>query len=448
MKFRTAILSLSLIGGFIASPIAPSGIVPEAHARDLVSGERVRVKKLTRDIKNVQNNLITTGPSHFQSAAEVEKYKKRFNQFNQALTKYPQVNDPDVAAARTAYKSLADALTAEFGRAKKQLAELGNVQARLKLIESNARKYAVPAPLTPPFSAADAQTWLKASSEARTVAEHNKKELAKIAPIAFLPKNRGTVQSGAPYDSDDVKRLSRWADKMFADVQNGYKQTANALDARMKYIEEQFDTRWQEDPESDKRWLFLDPSQEKEVGEFYEEGKALAKSSKVLEGALGRSAERADTFLDKIEAAKTAFDAKKDIALKTSRLPKPKSKDRKRIKLAKKIMEIPRYEFGEYGPIVLTTKKITEHERKDSEKNFTDAEFHLNGDITLKGTETTWTYKWKEFKFATPIRDADGKWYIWWITARNYSSGSSVTPMNQWISGKATMGNQILKKNF
>lgn len=448
MKLRTALMSLSLIGGFMASPIAPSGLVPEAQARDLVSGERVRVKKLTRDMKNVQASIVTTGPSHFQDPAVINKFKKRFGQFNQALTKYPQVNDPDVAAARKAYKSLSSALSAEFARAKKQLAELGNVQARLKLIESNGRKYAVPKALSLPFTPAEAKAWVKASSDARTVAEHNNKELRKIAPIAYLPKNRGTVQSGAPYDSDDINRLSRWADKMFKSVQSGYKTTADTLESRMTQIEEEIDRRWKDDPDSDKRWTFLKADQIEQADKLYADGIDMAKSSIALGSALDRSTKRADGLIAKIEKAKDEFAANQKIALNTSRLPKPKSKNRKQIKLAKKILAIPRYEFGEHGPIVLTTEKITEHERKDSETKFDDIEFHLNGDATLSGTKTTWTYKWEEFRFATPIKDYDGKWYIYWITARNYSEGSSITPIDQWISGKVTKGNQILKKNF
>ena len=432
----------------MASPIAPSGLTPEAQARDLVSGERVRVKKMTRDMKSVQDSIVTTGPSHFQDPAVIAKFKKRFGQFNQALTRYPQVNDPDVAAARSAYNSLAKALSTEFARAKKQLAELGNVQARLKLIESNGRKYAVPKPLSLPFTPEEAKAWVKASSDARTVAEHNNKELAKIAPIAYLPKNRGTVQSGAPYDSDDVKRLSRWADKMFKSVQSGYKTTSDRLESRMAQMEEEVDRRWKDNPDSEKRWTFLKADQIEQADKLYADGLDMAKSSIALESALGRTTKRGDDLIVKIEKAKSDFAAHHKIALDTSRMPKPKSKNKKQIKLAKGILAIPRYEFGEHGPIVLTTEKITEHERKDSETKFDDIEFHLNGDATLTGTKTTWTYKWKEFRFATPIKDDDGKWHIYWVTARNYSQGSSITPLDQWISGKVTKGNQILKKNF
>ena len=80
-----------------------------------------------------------------------------------------------------------------------------------------------------------------------------------------------------------------------------------------------------------------------------------------------------------------------------------------------------------------------------------EAELHrldvsLSGDITLRGTETTWHYRWQEFRFATPIQDAaSGDWYIWWITARNYSSGWERTPIGRWVSGAAVQGDRILE---
>ncbi|MDA0339570.1 MAG: hypothetical protein O2910_06990, partial [Proteobacteria bacterium] len=67
----------------------------------------------------------------------------------------------------------------------------------------------------------------------------------------------------------------------------------------------------------------------------------------------------------------------------------------------------------------------------------------------LSGTETTWTYKWREFKFATPIKETGSdNWHIWWITAKKYSSGAESTPIGRWISGGATKGSLILKDNF
>ena len=99
--------------------------------------------------------------------------------------------------------------------------------------------------------------------------------------------------------------------------------------------------------------------------------------------------------------------------METSKLPEPKSNDRKMLAIAKKILEFPKYEFGEYGRIILTTSEIIDRERKDSQLKIDDAEFTLSGNLKMSGTETTWTYKWKEFKFAVPLKETDrDTWYI------------------------------------
>jgi hypothetical protein len=47
-----------------------------------------------------------------------------------------------------------------------------------------------------------------------------------------------------------------------------------------------------------------------------------------------------------------------------------------------------------------------------------------------------------------PLKETDSDtWYIWWLTAKNFSSGGSRTPLNKWISGEANKGNRILPKN-
>jgi len=72
----------------------------------------------------------------------------------------------------------------------------------------------------------------------------------------------------------------------------------------------------------------------------------------------------------------------------------------------------------------------------------------LSGTITLSGERETWNYKWDEFKFATPIKDENGDWYIWWITAMKYESGWEKTPIGYWVSGASVKGSLILPDNF
>ncbi|MBZ0167255.1 MAG: hypothetical protein K8I00_10660 [Candidatus Omnitrophica bacterium] len=428
---------------------APSPLQAGSSVPELVSGQRVRVKKMVRDIESSGSTLTITGPSALQDRAEVDARQKRLKQFEEALAGYPQVNDPDVQAARAAYEGLRQKLSEEFQRAQQQLAQLGNVQQRLATIEENSQSYPVPRPLTAPFSDADAKAWTDAASKARTVAEHNLKQLAAIAPLAYLPNNPGTPQTGSAYDANDVSRLKRNAEGKLQAIEQGYQTMAQDLKNRLVQVQNDVLSRWQDDPAGEKKWTFIREGQQEGAFKTYDEALAIARSAVALEQSLGREAKEAQTMVTKVENAKKEFTRKRGVALEASRLPEPKSTDKKLLAIAKEIVENPQYKFGEHGKIILTTDAVVERERKDSELEIDDAELTLGGDLKMSGTETTWTYKWQEFKFAVPLKD-DGKdeWYIWWITAKIFSSGGSKTPLNKWISGEATKGNPILKKNL
>jgi len=431
-----ALLTLSVISSS-NSEVAP-----------LVSGQKVQVKKLTRDIANIKSAIVTTGPSEFQNAENVKARQKRFQQFTEALNRYPQLDDPLVQAARAEYFSLQEALKAELARANQQVQELGDVQARMALLQENFNKYPVPDPMTPPFDAKAVADWLEQASAARTVGEHNLKEANSIAPLAYLPNNPGTPQSGSPFDANDLRGMQLNAMQMQKDVQANYQTMSDDVVNKLQQKLTQVKTRWQENPEGDKKWVFLKADQVSQSKRLFAESKALAQSSIYLEQALKQDHSIATEALKQINEADMKYQANADLALNSSKLPESQSSDYKRYEFAEDILEKPRYEFGEYGPIVLTTEDIIERESKSSEIDIDKVDVASNGDIKMSGTETTWTYKWEEFKFATPIKEPDGRWYIWWITAKKYSSGSSITPIGEWVSGEATQGNPILASNF
>lgn len=444
MKF---LLVAALIGslGMEAVPLhaAVSNVPP------LVSGQRVRVKKMIRDMRSVQSNFSTTGPSSFQDPEVLRAFKKRLTQFETALNRYPQLDDPDVQSARAGYASLRKALNDEYHRARAQLQKVGDAQKALAQLAQNFASYPIPKPLSIPFDQTQAAQWVQASSNARTVAEHNKKQLGIIAQYAYLPRNPGTPQSGAPYDSDDVRRMLRYTDTMFNAVQTGYHTTANTLQARMQQIQNELATRWQEDPTGERKWVYLAQGRAEEAKRYFEEARAVANSSVYLETALQRPSDPAKQTLGLIDKAEATFARRAATALQSVRLPSPKSHDEKRLKIAEQILAIPKYRFAEHGPIMLTTPQIVQREQEESEMKIDDVEVTLSHDLKMSGTQTTWTYRWEEFKFAVPLRAEDGKtWHVWWITAKKFASGGANTPIGRWVSGKATQGNPILPEHF
>ena len=423
-------------------------VAAQNDVQPLVSGQRVQVKKLIRDITNVREGIKTQGPSEFQDASVIEARKKRMGQFQQALQRYPQVNDPDVQKARAEYTALQKALSAEFKRAQAQLIQIGNPQEALATIEQNTRTYPVPKPLSIPFDELKVKQWLQQASQARTVAEHNHKQLTTLMELAYLPKTYGTPQTGAAYDIEDVDRMLRYSVQMQHAVQANYAAMADELNRRMQQMDSTVFRRWQEDPAGDKKWIFLNDNQVEESQQLFAQSRLIAESSLHLEKALNRSTALADSTLKKLTEAEAQFKKNHEIALQSSRLPEPKSNSDVLKDIAREVLETPHYEFGNYGPIVLTSEDVVEREKKTSEVEIDDAEITLSGDLKMSGTETTWTYRWEEFSFAAPLQEKDGRWFIWWITAKKFSSGANNTPIGRWVSGKATKGNPILKKNF
>ena len=429
---------------FILGMVGVSG----AEVAPLVSGQKVQVKKLARDIANVKASIVTTGPSTFQAPQNVTKNQKRFQQFTDALNRYPQLDDPLVQAARAEYFKLQEALKAEFARANEQIRELGDVQARMSMLKQNFEQYPVPKAMTAPFEEKAVADWLEKASAARTVGEHNLKEANAIAPLAYLPNNPGTPDSGAPFDANDLRAMQLNAMQMQKAVQENYQTMSSTTINKLQQKMDQVKSRWQDDPMGDKKWVFLKEDQVAQAEELFSSSKALAQSSIYLEQALKQDHSVASKALDLINQAQQKYQDNAKIALNASKLPEAQSEDYQRFEYAEEILEKPRYEFGEYGPIVLTTKDIISRESKSSEIDIDKVDVASNGDLKFSGTETTWTYRWDEFKFSTPIKDPDGKWYIWWITAKKYSSGSSITPLGEWVSGEATQGNPILPSNF
>ena len=423
-----------------------------AEAQLITSGELVRVKKLTRDMKNVRESISTQGPSAFQDPRVFEKYKKRFQQFTTAIKRYGKYGAPEVKTAQKEYLKLRETLSTEFKRAQGQKSQLGDVQARLKQLEARLFSKRAPKPLMPPFSDAQASAWVKAATEAKSIAQKSLKELKQISTAASLEKNNpGTVQQGAPYDMQDINRLTRFANKTIQQVNQAQKATIDGLKTQIGALDSELDYYRKLDPdnETDRANAFLSKGAPERIQTYLDDKKKVAMSAVYFLSQFGKKPNaKTQSIIDDISRIQKKYSKDLEIAAGASKLPVPASTDPALLAIAKEVIEKKRYGFGQHGPIVLTTKGVINREREESEEKFTDVDVSLAGDITLHGTKTTWQYKWKEFKFATPVKSDTGEWYIWWITARNYSSGGSHTPINEWVAGKSSQGSLIRKENF
>lgn len=446
-RMRTPMYAVMLVVS-----ISLLGMSSIAQAQEITSGELVRVNKLIRDINNVKDSISTTGPSKFQKQVEVDKYQKRFNQFTQAIEKYQKYNHQKVTQAYNDYVALSNVLNAEFKRGQQQLSSVGDIQAVLKALEANLFASRAPKTLSIPFTKTKAQAWVKTALKANKTARESKQEIQRIANEADLEKsNMGTVSQGALYDQQDLNRLLQFADSTIKGVQDAKDDTLNNLKTQLTAMNSELNYFRNLDSNNpdDRANAFLKEGASENIHNRL--NGMLAKTNSVIYfvEALGQQApDKVVALSNEISQLKISYDTNREKAIGAFTLPEPQSTDSKLMAIASTVVEIKRYNFGPHGPIVLTTDKIIDKEKTESEEKFTDVDVSISGDITLSGTKTTWTYKWKEFKFATPIMDSDGKWYVWWITARNYSSGGRRTPIKQWVAGVSSKGSQIRRENF
>ena len=421
--------------GSAESPSAPaqSG-KPESQAMsDVTAPDRVRLQQLATEMNAWRVEVEAAGASGLPGQAAVDAHKQKLNAYYQELQTVPQVldetsADADVLAARKAYQDLRASLSEAYQQAQAQPAAPADPQATLASIDAALQAHGLPQQPYEPYDKAMMESWMTSAAETRRIAEQSLSQLNRIAAQGGLT---GT-NSGQSYDLKDVRRMQNYAGTLVRRVDEQYEAVWKAMSDALVGLERDVPT-------------YRPPYAQ----ELLQTARAKAETAKFLADALGRDAGRARNVLQLIATQEANLAAATGSALEGMHLPEPASKDKARLKIAKDIIERPKYGFGAHGPIVLITKDISEHERKDKQFDVEDTDVSLNGDVTLTGTETTWTYKWQEFKFVTPVQDEDtGSWYVWTITARKFSSGGNRTPIGKWVSGKAVKGPQILEKNF
>ncbi|MEM7172874.1 MAG: hypothetical protein AAF530_22110 [Pseudomonadota bacterium] len=419
-----------------STALSPSAEQSASDVRPLVSGERVRVKKLTRDLNQTREGITVEGPSSFQDPDVVAQYKMSFDQYTAAIKRYPQEADPDVIEARTAYLALRDRLQDEFARAQSQLEQLGDVNARIAQIQNRNDEFPVPAPLVPPFGESDVKEWIFAGSKARSAAEFDYKQIQEIAPIAYLPEQKVSGVM-ADFSFRDLEGLAKAVEGRYAAIQQGYVQTNENIKTALQELENQVQAPT----------AYTTASEAARHQDALNEMILVAESAMHLEAGLGRPTTEVEGAVADLRDRRKNYDLEREGAIDAVRMPEAASTDPNMLAIANKIIENPSYGFGVHGPIVLNTSKITEHQRKESEIEIDEIDT-FGGNLQLSGTQETTIYKWKEFQFATALKEDDSDlWRIYYIKPKIFSSGGSKTPLNEWISGGVVEGEFIREEN-
>lgn len=407
-----------------------------SDVRPLVSGERVRVKKLVRDMTNVLGSITTEGPSLYQDPLEYNAAVKRFTQFTDAINKYPQANDPDVIAARKTYLQLRASLKAELDRGKQQWEVLGDVMANLRALQNRDNEIRIPDALVPPFSKADVEPWLADSLAARDTAKKDYEYIQAIAPIAYLPE---FTKSGrkAEFGSNDLPRLLALTENRYKRANSGYLVIKQNISSALQQLDQQIQ-------QPDARTSNADLARHRKA---FDDMIPVAESLVNLESVLGKPTTEAKAAVAAIHERRATYEAQREASIDQVRMPAALSTDPERLAIAKDILERPKYKYGEHGAIILNTAKILEKERTHDEIEIDDVDFY-GGEIRMSGTKETTVWKWKEFQFATALKEDDGHWRIYYIKPKLFTSGASTTPLNTWIAGGTIEGELIREEHI
>lgn len=428
-----------------SAPPAPAG----ASQPQMISQQRVRVQKMARDIDSRLDTMNQNGVKPFQSPEYVAGYQKSLDNFKQSLTRYSEFSqDPDVITVANKINEFENMMVFGKQQAAADLAELGDVQAKLIAINQSMRQIEIPPTPEPPYQDGQIEQWIMQLAEARNTAKALYEPLPLISEKAYLPDDRLTPESGGKYDLQDVDRLSRYLMGIAETVDAEVNTFSQNLDLQVNTVKTDLDFYNGFDPadRQDQSNQFLMEGRADEVRAQLEKNYLVVSEAVNMAKLLGLdSYDSRVALLEKVKATQEKYEENHARALDLVRMPPAASDDSDLEEIAEETLA--NYEdVGEIERLVINADK--RHLTKEtSEAKFDDIDVSLSGDITLTGTETTYFYEWDEFQVATaePVGD---KYFIFYSKLKFFTSGASTTPLNRWIIASRFQGSEIPKANI
>jgi len=417
----------------------------------MISQQRVRIKKIRRDIVSSIVTLDKNGSKPFQDEIYVAGLQDKVDQFKQSLGKYKEFStDSEVIAANQSLQEMENMMTFGRGHAAKEIEALGNVQQRLQATGTAMRSMRIPDEPQKPFKQGDLSQWLINLSKLRQYAITTHAPLLEIKNRAYLPNTRFTVEQDGVYDMQDVTRLESGLIGTVTKIDSSLQTFSANLAEGMKHIPRTIDRYNTYDPANtdDQRQHFLFEGRADAAREELARDRITVSEAAEFDKLLKR-----ETYKDKIklllqlDAAAIQYESNYKTALKLVRMPKYVTSDAELVEIAKQTLADPKYEYiGDIKRLVVNTEKVN-REKQTSNVEYDKVDVSLSGDIKLSGTETTYFYAWDQFQVATAEPVAD-KYYIFYTTLKYFTKGSGTTPLNKWIISDRIQGSEIPVENI
>lgn len=434
-----------------ASPAATSTTSSSTAPKQMISHQLVQVKKLKRDIESATDTVDKAGPKPFQDPAYVDKVDSAVGRYQGSLGKFADFkDDPDVVAAANALATLENMVAFGKDHAAKELAALGDVQARLKEINRHIRELKTPATPQQPFEKGQLVQWLRDLATSRNTAIAIYQPIPEIKQRAYLPNNVPTIEQGAPYDLQDVDRFDRYLREFVNNIDNGVHTFTANLTHTVQFEKENlafYDNLDPTDPQQRTQHFLLAGRAEEIRQEIARKHLIVSEAAEYAQLLKHDTYEERVALLSRIEEVAHRYEDNHEKALQLVRMPEAATTDSELTNIALETLNKPKYDdVGEIKRLVINTKKV-HRSKKTTEAEIDKIDVSLSGAVTLSGTETTYFYEWDQFQVATaePVGD---KFYVFYSTLKYFTSGAENTPLNQWIISGRIQSSEIPEENI
>lgn len=435
----------------VSTPITATSAPTQSTGKQMISHQRVQVKKLSRDIKSATDRVDKAGPKPFQDKAYLAKLDKSLNHYQQSMNKFSDFpKDPDVVEASKALTAYGNMINLGKDHSAKEIAALGDVQNRLASIEKSIRQIKIPQTPKQPFKKGELAQWITGLAQARNGAIQIYKPLPGIKKRAYLPNNRETVQAGGAYDMNDVDRLDRSLRSIVGQIDKDLPKFTMGLDVALKHLTDGLEFYKNMDP--------TDPDQQ--TNHFLAQGRADEVRKKLTQDAVfaGEAAHYAKILKHKnfeqrvaienqVKSVSALYEVNYQKARQLIRLPEAATTDSDLVEIAEETLGNPKYDYvGDIKRMVINLEK-THRSKKTTQATIDNIDISLSGKVTATGTETTYFYEWEQFQVAT-VEPVEDKFYIFYSMLKQFTSGGPTTPLNKWIISSRHQSSEIPEENI
>ncbi|MDQ8184693.1 hypothetical protein [Pelagicoccus sp. SDUM812002] len=401
----------------------PQALPPGANpnAEPLLSYQLSTYKRLARQAQGTVDAINSADEAEVLQPGFKDRFLSSVRNYQSQLQKINRPDHPDVARLIVQVESIETLLNQRGELAGQSKQALGNYEAKLAEIDNRSREERPPPALQSPLDSERVEDFIARIQKVKSDSEKDLAYLQTLEGSSFAPEN---LNSRIYWQRDRLRTVSENLGQTMRDVTAMLGHERTTMD------------------------FFKDPKNDSQLARgdgFAERSKRIGEVELNIKGAEqlytftgdADGAARAAAMKREIGALKGDLEARFEGALASVKMPEPASSDREVLRIAQDLLTSGDYEdIHEIQAMVINSPKVA-REKKE-------------GDLSSNAsyiTITSYHYKWEQFQVTTAEKVGD-KYYLFYNTFKNYSSGGNRTPLNQWMLTGRLEGSRILKENI